>query len=408
MKVAIIGQGYVGLTISAFAASKYDVVGFDNSPRIVEQLNKGTSHIEGVDSAVIAKWISDRRYRATANGADIKGADIVVIAVPTPLTKERKPDMSFIEAACKTIAENIDRPVLIINESTSFPGTVRNFIKPLIEKLSAQKFEHMYAISPERVDPGRGDYNQKNTPRLYAGLTPEASLATREFYSSFCDELVEVSSPEVAEAAKLFENTFRQVNIALVNEFAQIAHKLGISVHETLDAADTKPYGFMRFNPSAGVGGHCIPVDPTYLAHVAEQLGAPSTFIERANEVNLEMPLYIVDRVQADNGGSLKGKKVVVVGVAYKPNVADVRETPAEIVIDELRKRGAEVTWHDDVVGSWRGETSAVLAGDIAIVVTLHASVDAGKVLAGAPYVFDTTGKVVTEKIQLRGNAHGL
>jgi UDP-N-acetyl-D-glucosamine dehydrogenase len=395
MKVAIIGQGYVGLTISAFAGAEHDVVGFDNSPRIVEQLNKGISHIEGVDSAVIAKWASEGRYRATANGADIKGADIVVIAVPTPLTKDRKPDMSFIEAACKTIAENIDKPVLIINESTSFPGTVRNFIKPLIEKLSANKFEHLYAISPERVDPGRGDYNQKNTPRLYAGLTPEASLKTRDFYSSFCDQLVEVSSPEVAEAAKLFENTFRQVNIALVNEFAQIAHKLGISVHETLDAADTKPYGFMKFNPSAGVGGHCIPVDPTYLAHVAEQLGAPSTFIERANEVNLEMPVYVVDRVEADSGGSLKGKKVIVVGVAYKPNVADVRETPAEIVIDELRKRGAEVTWHDDVVGTWRAEQSSPLGGaEIAIVVTLHSVVDVAGVMGAAPYVFDTTGKV--------------
>jgi UDP-N-acetyl-D-glucosamine dehydrogenase len=395
MKVAIIGQGYVGLTISAFAGAEHEVVGFDNSPRIVEQLNKGISHIEGVDSAVISKWASQGRYKATTDGADIKGADIVVIAVPTPLTKDRKPDMSFIEAACKTIAENIDKPVLIINESTSFPGTVRNFIKPLIEKLSANKYEHLYAISPERVDPGRGDYNQKNTPRLYAGLTPEASLKTREFYSSFCDQLVEVSSPEVAEAAKLFENTFRQVNIALVNEFAQIAHKLGISVHETLDAANTKPYGFMKFNPSAGVGGHCIPVDPTYLAHVAEQLGAPSTFIERANEVNLEMPVYIVDRVEADNGGSLKGKKVVVVGVAYKPNVADVRETPAEIVIDELRKRGAEVTWHDDVVGTWRAEQSSPLGGaEIAIVVTLHSVVDVSGVMGAAPYVFDTTGKV--------------
>ena len=395
MKVAIIGQGYVGLTISAFAGAEHDVVGFDNSPRIVEQLNKGISHIEGVDSAVISKWASQGRYRATADGADIKGADIVVIAVPTPLTKDRKPDMSFIEAACETIAKNIDKPVLIINESTSFPGTVRNFIKPLIEKLSVNKFEHMYAISPERVDPGRGDYNQKNTPRLYAGLTPESSMKTRDFYSSFCDELVLVSSPEVAEAAKLFENTFRQVNIALVNEFAQIAHKLGISVHETLDAADTKPYGFMKFNPSAGVGGHCIPVDPTYLAHVAEQLGAPSTFIERANEVNLEMPAYIVDRVEADNGGSLKGKRVVVIGVAYKPNVADVRETPAEIVIDELRRRGADVTWHDDVVGTWRGEKSSPLGGaEIAIVVTLHNVVDLAGVMGSAPYVFDTTGKV--------------
>ena len=220
-----------------------------------------------------------------------------------------------------------------------------------------------------------------------------------EFYSSFCDNLVEVSSPEVAESAKLFENTFRQVNIALVNEFAQIAHKLGISVHETLDAANTKPYGFMKFTPSAGVGGHCIPVDPTYLAHVAEQLGAPSTFIERANEVNLEMPVYIIDRVEADNGGSLKGKLVLVVGVAYKPNVADVRETPAEIVIEELRKRGAVVAWHDDVVGSWQGETSSPLSGaDIAIVVTLHSVVKPADVLASAPYVFDTTGKVAGAK----------
>jgi len=266
MKVSIIGQGYVGLTISAFAASKHDVVGIDNSQRVVDQLNKGISNIEGVESEVIAKWAKEGRYTATTNGADMKGSDIVVIAVPTPLTKDRKPDMSFIESACKTIAEKIDRPVLVINESTSFPGTVRSFSKPMIEKLSANKFEHLYAISPERVDPGRGDYNQKNTPRLYAGLTPEASEKTREFYSSFCDKLVEVSPPEVAESAKLFENTFRQVNIALVNEFAQIANKLGISVHETLEAANTKPYGFMKFSPSAGVGGHCIPVDPTYLA----------------------------------------------------------------------------------------------------------------------------------------------
>ena len=400
MKVSIIGQGYVGLTISAFAAAKYEVVGFDNSQRVVDQLNRGISHIEGVDSAVIAKWAKAGSYRATSKSSDIKGSDIVVIAVPTPLTNDRKPDMSYIEAACKTIAENIDRPVLVINESTSFPGTVRNFIKPLIEKLSANKFEHMYAISPERVDPGRGDYNQKNTPRLYAGLTAEASEKTRDFYSSFCDQLVEVSSPEVAESAKLFENTFRQVNIALVNEFAQIANKLGISVHETLDAANTKPYGFMKFNPSAGVGGHCIPVDPTYLAYIADQLGAPSTFIERANDVNLEMPIYIVDRVEEDNGGSLKGKSVLVIGVAYKPNVADVRETPAEIVIDELRKRGAVVAWHDGIVGNWRGETSAPLSGaDIAVVVTLHDEVKQSAVMASAPYVFDTTGKIKGAKI---------
>ena len=395
MKIGIIGQGYVGLTISAFAGEHFEVIGFDNNQQIVDQLNTGKSHIEGVESSVIAKRIKAGRYQATTIGSDLADIDLVVIAVPTPLTKDRQPDLAFIDAACKTIGENVKKPALVINESTSFPGTLRNYIKPAIEKYSSNSIEHLYAISPERVDPGRGDFNQKNTPRLYAGLTPEASEKTREFYSKFCDNLVEVTSPEVAEAAKLFENTFRQVNIALVNEFAQIAHSLGISVHETLDAANTKPYGFMKFTPSAGVGGHCIPVDPTYLAAVAEEHGAPATFIRRANEVNLEMSKYVVDRVQADNGGTLRGKSVLVVGVAYKPNVADVRETAAELVIEYLRERGAVVSWHDDVVKMWNGESSAPLSSaDIAVVVTKHDAVNERDIVASAPYVFDTTGKI--------------
>lgn len=395
MKVGIIGQGYVGLTISAFAAEYFDVVGFDSNQKIVDQLSAGISHIEGVESSVLSKWIRVGRYRATTAGSDISDCDIVVIAVPTPLTSDRKPDLSFIDAACKTIGQNVSETVLVVNESTSFPGTLRSFIKPKIEEYSSKKIDHLYAISPERVDPGRSDFNQRNTPRLYAGLTPEASVKTRDFYSKFCDNLVEVSSPEVAEAAKLFENTFRQVNIALVNEFAQIAHSLGISVYETLDAANTKPYGFMKFTPSAGVGGHCIPVDPTYLAAVAEEHGAPATFIRRANAVNIEMSEYIVRRVVEDNGGSLQEKNVLVVGVAYKPNVADVRETAAELVIQHLRNQGAVVSWHDDVVGSWKGEGSAQLQGaDITVVVTKHDSVDEKKIIASAPYVFDTTGNV--------------
>jgi UDP-N-acetyl-D-glucosamine dehydrogenase len=395
MKIGIIGQGYVGLTISAFAGGFFEVVGFDNNARIVDQLNLGISHIEGVEGSVLKNRVDAGRYRATNIATDLSDVDLVVIAVPTPLSHDRKPDLAYIDAACKTIGENIRKPVLVINESTSFPGTLRNYIKPAIEKYSKVKVEHLYAISPERVDPGRGDFNQKNTPRLYSGLTPEASKLTRDFYTKFCDQLVEVSSPEVAEAAKLFENTIRQVNIALVNEFAQIAHSLGISVYETLDAANTKPYGFMKFTPSAGVGGHCIPVDPTYLAAVAEEHGAPATFIRRANEVNLEMSKYIVDRVQADNGGTLQGKSVLVVGVAYKPNVADVRETAAELVIEHLRARGAVVSWHDDVVGTWKGENSSPLAGaDIAVVVTKHDSVKEADVIASAPYVFDTTGKI--------------
>lgn len=395
MKVSIIGQGYVGLTISVFAADHHTVLGFDKNQGVVDALNSGKSHIEGVASADLASHIASGNYKATTDAREIAGSDVVVIAVPTPLTKDRKPDLGFVEAACKTIGENLKTPALIINESTSFPGTVRNLIKPEIERYSAGSIAHMYAVSPERVDPGRTDWNQKNTPRLYAGLSPEASKAVREFYSTFCDNLVEVSSPEVAESAKLFENTFRQVNIALVNEFAQIAHALGISVYETLDAAATKPYGFMKFLPSAGVGGHCIPVDPSYLADTAARVGVPATFIERANEVNLEMAKYVVDRVAADNGGSLKGKSVQVVGVAYKPNVADVRETPAELVIEELKKTGATVTWSDDLVTTWMGETSTPLGGsEIALVVTLHSVTDAAAILKSAPYVFDTTGKV--------------
>lgn len=395
MKVAIIGQGYVGLTISAFAAKYHQVVGFDNNAENVERLNKGISHIEGVSSSEIAAAISAGNYRATTDSADISEAEIVVIAVPTPLTKHRKPDLSFIDSACKTIGSALTRATLIINESTSFPGTLRDYIKPLVEKYSVNKIEHLYAISPERVDPGRTDWNQKNTPRLFSGLTKEAAGKTREFYSSFCDNLVEVSSPEVAEAAKLFENTFRQVNIALVNEFAEISHALGISVHETLEAANTKPYGFMKFNPSAGVGGHCIPVDPSYLAHVAAEKGVPATFIERANEVNLEMPKYIVERVKTDNQGTLKGKRVQVIGVAYKPDVADVRETPAEIVIQALEAEGALVSWNDPIVKSWNGKESTPLGGnEIAIVVTLHSVMDKKAILRSAPYVFDTTGKV--------------
>jgi UDP-N-acetyl-D-glucosamine dehydrogenase len=394
-KIAVIGQGYVGLTISVFAAKHYHVVGFDSNPRIVQELNLGISHIEGVESSELSRLVKLGSYSATSVGSDLERCDIVIIAVPTPLTVEKKPDLSFIESASRTIGENFSKPVLVINESTSFPGTLRNIIKPTVEKYSSKNLEHLYAVSPERVDPGRSDFNQKNTPRLYSGLTSEASLRTKDFYSKFCDTLIEVSSPEVAEAAKLFENTFRQVNIALVNEFAQISHSLGINVYETLNAADTKPYGFMKFTPSAGVGGHCIPVDPTYLAVVAEQHGVPASFIRRANQVNLEMSEYIVQRIIHDNGGNLSGKNVLVVGVSYKPNISDVRETPAELVIEHLRKNGAAVSWHDDVVGHWRGERSAPPAGaDITVVITKHDYLDAKTILASAPYVFDATGKV--------------
>lgn len=390
MRITIIGQGYVGLTIAVGAAGAgHSVFGFDVNPVLVDLLNTGKSHIEGITDDELAGFIAASSYTASANSSVLDESDVIVIAVPTPLDVQRNPDLSYVHAAADLIQNKVKSPALIINESTSYPGTLRHEIAGRITGV-----EHLYASSPERVDPGNTAWGTKNTPRLIGGLTPAAVAKAREFYGSFCDSIIEVSSPEVAEAAKIFENTFRQVNIALVNEFAQIADALGISGREVLDAAATKPYGFMPFNPGPGVGGHCIPVDPSYLAHVANQVGVPATFIKRANEVNLAMPAYVVKRVIAGSGGSIKGKKVVVVGASYKSNVADTRETPAAAVIDLLREQGATVTWHDDLVGSWRGETSSPITGaDIAVVVTKHDSVDLSAIKA-CGYVFDCTGTV--------------
>jgi UDP-N-acetyl-D-glucosamine dehydrogenase len=371
------------------AGAGHEVVGFDVNTELVNQLNSGTSHIEGISDAELKNFLSNKTYTATTDASSVNGCDVVVIAVPTPLTESREPDLSFVHAAVELIQNNVKTPTLIINESTSYPGTLRKEIAARINGI-----QHLYASSPERVDPGNTQWGTKNTPRLIGGLTPEAVAKAKEFYSSFCDTVIEVSSPEVAEAAKIFENTFRQVNIALVNEFAQIADALGISGREVLDAAATKPYGFMEFNPGPGVGGHCIPVDPTYLAYVANEVGVPATFIKRANEVNLAMPAYVVKRVIAGAGGSVKGKSVVVVGVSYKANVADTRETPAASIIGLLREAGATVTWHDPLVGSWRGESSAELgACDVAVVVTKHDVVSVADIQKSS-YVFDCTGSI--------------
>jgi len=388
MRVAIIGQGYVGLTIAVGAAGVgHTVVGFDVNDGLVAQLNAGKSHIEGIGDSDLAGFIAAGSYVASSDPSVLDGCDVIVIAVPTPLDEDRNPDLSYVHAASDLISQHVKSPALVINESTSYPGTLRKEIAAHITGV-----DHLYASSPERVDPGNNQWGTKNTPRLIGGLTPAAVAKAVQFYGSFCDNIIKVSSPEVAEAAKIFENTFRQVNIALVNEFAQIADALGISGREVLDAAATKPYGFMPFNPGPGVGGHCIPVDPSYLAHVANEVGVPATFIKRANEVNLAMPAYVVKRVVAGSGGSIQDKKVVVVGVSYKSNVADTRETSAAAVIDLLREQGATVTWHDDLVGTWRGESSSPIAGaDIAVVVTKHDGVDLAAVKA-CGYVFDCTG----------------
>jgi UDP-N-acetyl-D-glucosamine dehydrogenase len=390
MHVAIIGQGYVGLTIAVGAASAgHSVVGFDVNQGLVDQLNSGYSHIEGISNSQLAGFVSRGLFTASAVPSVLEGSDVIVVAVPTPLDSDRNPDLSFVHAAAEMINQHVKTPALVVNESTSYPGTLRKEIAARINDV-----EHLFASSPERVDPGNTQWGTKNTPRLIGGLTPAAVAKAREFYASFCDSIIEVSSPEVAEAAKIFENTFRQVNIALVNEFAQISDALGISSREVIEAAATKPYGFMPFNPGPGVGGHCIPVDPSYLAHVANEVGVPATFIKRANEVNLAMPAYVVKRVVAGVGGSIVGNSVVVVGVSYKANVADTRETPAAAVIDLLRAQGAIVVWHDDLVGSWRGENSSPLnAHDIAVVLTRHDGVS-DAVIKATKYVFDCTGTV--------------
>jgi UDP-N-acetyl-D-glucosamine dehydrogenase len=390
MRVAIIGQGYVGLTIAVGAAGAgHSVVGFDVNKALVDQLNQGHSHIEGISDGAINGFIGKGSYTASNDASVLEGSDVIVIAVPTPLDDQRNPDLSFVHDAADLIAKNVKTAALIVNESTSYPGTLRKEIAARITGV-----DHLYASSPERVDPGNAQWGTKNTPRLIGGLTPAAVTKACEFYGSFCDSIIEVSSPEVAEAAKIFENTFRQVNIALVNEFAQISNALGISSREVIEAAATKPYGFMPFTPGPGVGGHCIPVDPSYLAHVANGVGVPATFIKRANEVNLAMPAYVVKRLVAGSGGSVKGKKVVVVGVSYKSNVADTRETPAAAVIDLLREQGATVTWHDDLVGNWRGESSSPIGGEnIAVLVTKHDGLDL-VALKGCGYLFDCTGTI--------------
>ena len=354
MRVAIIGQGYVGKALGLAASSAgHQVIGIENDPVKLKGLSSTLS------------------YEVTDDYSKASSSSIVVIAVPTPLDEKREPDLSFIKSACQSLKAVLDSPVLIINESTSFPGTLRNVIAPILGN------NHLYASAPERIDPANEIWGIENTPRLVSGLSDEATTKAIEFYRSFCKEVIPVSSPEVAEAAKLFENTFRQVNIALVNEFAQIAGALGISTVETINAASSKPYGFMPFMPSIGVGGHCIPVDPSYLSFAARQAGVDASFIDLANKVNALMPEYIAARIEKLLGGKIAGKKIQIAGISYKADVSDTRESPALALLAKLRELGADVSWHDELVGACNGEKSSKLeAVDLGIIATAHSGVD--------------------------------
>ena len=392
-QVGVIGQGYVGLALATAAASAgHKVVGYDINSNLVGVLKQGKSHIEDVKSETLERLIKSNQYLPTDDSSKLINCDIIVIAVPTPLTIDRQPDLKFVEAAIETIASVIKSEILIINESTSYPGTLRKVIAEKIYSITGVK--HRYAAAPERIDPGNSSWDISNTPRIISGLDDTTTKEAEEFYLTFTKSVITLSTPEVAEMSKLVENSFRQVNIAFVNELAQIANIFGVSINEVLSAADTKPYGYMRFTPGAGVGGHCIPVDPTYLSFEAKRLGVNSTFIERANEVNQEMPGYIVSRILKDNNNNLVNKKIIVIGVAYKANVSDTRETPALKIIKLLIKENAQVVWHDPLVNKFNDQESHEIKDqDIAVVLTLHKSIDIERIKK-IKYVFDCTNKL--------------
>lgn len=377
MKISVIGQGYVGATLAIGAARVgHTVFGIDTDPLKIKELENGSSTIPGLVKNEILELIKRKNFVPTLNPAVIKESQIVVIAVPTPLNDEREPDMSFLETACSTIAQYAREGTLIVNESTSYPGTIRNFIHSKVSSLTRKNF--LYASAPERIDPGNKNWTLENTPRVIGALTEAAEKAAIEFYATFCKSIFRVSSPEAAEASKLFENTFRQVNIALVNEFSKIAHKLDFSTHEAIRAASTKPFGYMPFYPSIGVGGHCIPVDPTYLSYAANKFGFKAEFIDLSNRTNLEMINYIAHRIEEKMNGDLKNIKIQLAGIAYKLDVDDLRESPALLLIEELKNRGSLVSWYDPIVGSKLpgGDEELLTEIDLGLIVTPHSAIN--------------------------------
>jgi UDP-N-acetyl-D-glucosamine dehydrogenase len=394
-KIAVIGQGYVGLPLamSAYEAG-YQVIGIDNNLEKITALNQGISGIEDLSDLKLKEALSSNRYRATDQIGVVKESDVILVCVPTPLTIDHKPDLTYLLNAVESIAHNLKQGALIIVESTVEPGTTRKIVLPLIEKISSlSNDKFLLAFSPERIDPTNKNWGVKNTPKLVAGLTNSAQQKAIDFYSKFIDIIVPCESLEIAETAKLLENTFRLVNISFINELSIFCQKLDIDINSVIKAAATKPYGFMPFYPSIGVGGHCIPVDPLYLANKARELGVPTRFIDLSDQVNQEMPNYFVGRAEEKLGG-LKNKSVLVVGISYKPNVADVRETPVKALIIGLRKKDAQVYWHDELVKEWNGEKSVALSNkyDLAILATPHDYLDLTK-LGDVP-ILNTRGSI--------------
>jgi UDP-N-acetyl-D-glucosamine dehydrogenase len=402
MKIGIVGLGYVGLPLAvAFAEAGHEVVGLDTDPRKVEGLNGGHSHIEDVVDASLASL--GERLWATGNQADLASCEAIVICVPTPLTGSREPDLTYLLDSATALSGVLQPEQLVVLESTTYPGTTRERLLPILEEsgLSAGRDFHL-AFSPERIDPGRTDFTVRTTPKLVGGLTPACAERARELYSLICDEVIVLSSPETAELSKLLENIFRSVNIALVNELAQLCDRLEIDVWEVVDAAATKPFGFMRFEPGPGMGGHCLPVDPFYLAFKAREHDFYPEFIELAGKVNQTQPAFCVERIERalnDARKPVKGSRILLLGVSYKAGVGDTRESPALKIARRLRALGGEVIYHDPHVaelpelGLASVDLQEALAScDAAAIVTAHPELDYEEVVRAASLVVDFRG----------------
>jgi len=409
-RLVVIGQGYVGLPMALRAAEKgFSVVGLDSQASLVAALNRGRSHIGDVSDDDLKAGLASG-YVASTDASCVAHADVVVVCVPTPLSAEGGPDLGAVKSAARTIGEHIQPDTLVILESTSYPGTTQEVFAPLVLGTNLQVGKDVnIAFSPERIDPGNKTYGVQNTPKVVGGLTPECTRAAHDFYAQFVDVVVEAKGAKEAEMAKLIENTFRHVNIALVNEMLRFSHELDIDLWDAIDCAATKPFGYMAFRPGPGVGGHCIPVDPSYLSHrVKAQLGYAFRMVELAEEINTAAPMYVADRIwQAlnDRRIAVNGAKVLLLGVTYKANISDQRESPADPLARRLMDWGADVSYHDPFVAEWeikgangialKSKGDAVEAAgeaDIVVLLQVHDTYDLPGLSASATCLLDTRG----------------
>ncbi|HEY8480854.1 MAG TPA: nucleotide sugar dehydrogenase [Spirillospora sp.] len=408
MDLVVIGLGYVGLPLVREACrAGLRVGGLDRDARVVAGLKAGLSHVDDVSPAEMEKML-EAGFTPSLDEDILDGARVVVICVPTPLSPEGGPDLSAVRGAAETVARHLDPGTLVVLESTTYPGTTEEVVRPILETSGLQAGEEFHlAFSPERIDPGNPVYGVRNTPKIVGGLTPACASAAAAFYGKFVERVVQARGTREAEMAKLLENTYRHVNIALVNEMAVFCNELGIDLWDAIDCAATKPFGFQAFRPGPGVGGHCIPIDPNYLSYKVRSLGYPFRFVELAQEINDRMPRYVAERAQQllnREGRALKGARVLLLGVTYKADIADQRESPARPVARRLARLGAELSFHDPYVKSWQVDgvevanagadlVAALRAADLAIVLADHAVYDAETLARHARLLFDTRGR---------------